>query len=1349
MKTSVVTLVTILTWAQTNSLNAQLFTFGGADLDQIDAVRYDASGNVYYFGEFEGTTDFDPSDGPDAFDTFTATSTFDAGFVASYTGAGVFRWVVPLAGTDDLIARGLDIDPAGNVFISGEIEGTFDFDPGAGTQNRVGDNADDVFVASYSSAGAFRFAHVLQSTTADDGNSVAADAAGNVYFCGEFRATIDFDPGAGVQNRTPVGVKDGFVVSYDSSGAFRWVRQMGGNDDVAPLDIVSDASGNVFLTGQFGGDVDFDDSDGADANDSYTAVGNDDGFLASFTSAGAYRFGFPFGTTSLDFGGSISEDAGLVYLIGISSSGVDFDPGPGTSDPFGAGGARYLACYNTAGALQFAVSQGGSGNTFSTEVHAEGGDVYVTGRAQPTEVIVNLAPYDSQGRGLVATDGDSAGFLIRLESDGTPVWARTFGNDDTRVLDVVAAPGGGAQVVGYFDNAGDFDPGVGMASATSAGMDDALALILDEDGLFPGTSAPSFEITTTADNEAGSLRQAIEAANITPLSDTITVALPGARRHTISRASPLPATRCPRNIDALTQPGASTASWPPDLRVVLDGTSAGVGADGLDVAVSASSLISLADFDTEILIRGLVIGGFNGYGIDIASGIRDATITHCFIGTSANGLSAAPNGAGGIRDLGTGNPLLSGQPLKPHFIGLAGEGNLISGNTGHGITIGGEDIFIRDNWIGVAADGVTPLGNGGDGVRAGFEDQCIVGGTLPGEGNRIWFNGGAGVFLDDAEQTDVLGNSIKGNGTVGIDQDATGLPATPALAFSQIDSALNAGGMTIVEGTFDGMPGGRYRLEFFSNAAADPSGFGEGETFLGAMSVDTDLGDPSFRIEFTPAHTPGTFITATATEIRGAAASDSNTSEFSEAIPVTVPDVTTNADSGPGSLRAAITTANCSPGLDKIVLSPNLSGQTIALSSPLPMITGALTLRASPGTMLSGKDLHPGLVIDASGLEVTIENLIIEEGLATQGGGIRIVDGKVFLNKVTVRDCEATAEGGGLVMLDGELTAEDCRFSDNVAGTAGGGLAYFAGAFLPDRCTFDGNSAGTTGGGIYLDDVNLLSTLRPRLNNITLSGNMAATGGGLHNADASASPVIEFMTVTGNTATVAIGGVSGIVSMTKSVVAGNSPEVAPTLSSPGQAAENTFGGDPKLGPLRDNGGFIPTHAVLSDSPLRDASSNSGSGLDARRGPRNSPGGTVDHGAFEYSTGGWIEPARDFDAWDGVALPPGQNLPGQDPNLDGINNLLSHYLGVHPLRPGSRIPIDFDYYPLGMLRLTWSTPLYRTGSTAVVESASDLEAFGPGPAPVELGSSTARTFYEVVFPSVGPEEYGRLHVTQDP
>lgn len=152
----------------------------------------------------------------------------------------------------------------------------------------------------------------------------------------------------------------------------------------------------------------------------------------------------------------------------------------------------------------------------------------------------------------------------------------------------------------------------------------------------------------------------------------------------------------------------------------------------------------------------------------------------------------------------------------------------------------------------------------------------------------IAFNGGRGVDVAAGTGNPILGNSFHSNGSLGIelrpfdvtpnDPDDADTGPNNLQNFPLINSFTIASGSATIAGTLDSTASTTFRLEFFSNQSSDPSGFGEGETFLGFADVTTDAsGDASFSVSFPVAERPHT-VTATATDPAG------NTSEFSPAL---------------------------------------------------------------------------------------------------------------------------------------------------------------------------------------------------------------------------------------------------------------------------------------------------------------------------------------------------------------------------------------------------------------------------------------------------------------------------------
>ncbi len=290
---------------------------------------------------------------------------------------------------------------------------------------------------------------------------------------------------------------------------------------------------------------------------------------------------------------------------------------------------------------------------------------------------------------------------------------------------------------------------------------------------------------------------------------------------------------------------------------------------------------------------GNLISGNKDDGILLSS--RGTLVQGNFIGTDVTGTAALGNG--GVNPL-TAGVSISGFPGNTIGGTTPGAGNLISGNNHDGVSIGVrfEGNLVQGNLIGTDVTGTTALGNGGFGVRIVDGSGNTIGGTASGAGNTIAFNAFDGVFVfvqgAEAIGNAILSNSIFSNGLLGIDLGApfgvtpndvgdgdTG--ANELQNFPVLTLAETTGASTIINGTLNSNASQAYDIELFSSVAADPSGFGEGQTFLDRVVVSTDaMGDGSFNVALPFGIAAGEFVTATATDAAG------NTSEFSAALAI-------------------------------------------------------------------------------------------------------------------------------------------------------------------------------------------------------------------------------------------------------------------------------------------------------------------------------------------------------------------------------------------------------------------------------------------------------------------------------
>ncbi|MEQ8907935.1 MAG: SBBP repeat-containing protein [Vicingaceae bacterium] len=359
-------------------------SIGGNGYDFGNSIKVDASGNIYTTGHFEGTVDFDPGAGTT---NLTSSGSKDV-FVQKLDPSGNFVWAKSFGGSSFDNGVSIQVDASGNIYTLGGFQGTVDFDPGAGTTNLTSAGNADIFVQKLDPSGNFIWAKSFGGSSFDTGFSITVDASGNVFSTGRFIGITDFDPGAGTANLTSSsGGYDVFVQKLDASGNFLWAKSFGGYSYEVGHSITIDASGNVYTTGLFNANVDFDPGTGT----SYlSSNGSSDIFIQKLDASGNFIWAKSFGGSFTDIGYSNTVDAsGNVYSTGRFVGTVDFDPGAGTANLSSSGlaGLRdvFVQKLDPSGNFLWAKSFGGSSNDEPRSITVDAsGNVYTLGYFQDT-----------------------------------------------------------------------------------------------------------------------------------------------------------------------------------------------------------------------------------------------------------------------------------------------------------------------------------------------------------------------------------------------------------------------------------------------------------------------------------------------------------------------------------------------------------------------------------------------------------------------------------------------------------------------------------------------------------------------------------------------------------------------------------------------------------------------------------------------------------------------------------------------------------------------------------------------------------------------------------------------------
>lgn len=395
-------------------------------------------------------------------------------------------------------------DASGNIYAIGDFHlagsAIIDMDPGPGVFN-LNVNAGDVYISKTDEAGNFIWARQMGGTTAGIAfaSSITLDSYGNIYITGKVGfGFYDFDPSPTINTLTyaPDG-QSNFIEKLNLDGSLNWVKLIKNPyaesyDQIN--DISVDASGNIYATGSYRLNADFDPGSGvvnlSDATDAFIQI-----FALKLDSSGNFVWAKAFkqssGGSSINIGAhSIKSDtSGNVYICGFFAQGVtDFDPGVGVLNK---------TSVNTI-------------SLFITKLNATGDLVWVNTYEKIGYSSIGFESklvLDAANNPIVLDysyiNGDSTNSVLKLNgATGANIWTKSitgvtviinqnlsnFGFCESNGMTLDAS--GNIYIAGKFSNTVDFDPGVAVFTMTTAADpnngtgDDGYIEKLDADGNF-------------------------------------------------------------------------------------------------------------------------------------------------------------------------------------------------------------------------------------------------------------------------------------------------------------------------------------------------------------------------------------------------------------------------------------------------------------------------------------------------------------------------------------------------------------------------------------------------------------------------------------------------------------------------------------------------------------------------------------------------------------------------------------------------------------------------------------------------------------------------------------------------
>jgi Beta-propeller repeat len=435
------------------------------------AVCVDPWGNVYTTGYLQGTADFDPGPG-----VFNLTTAGQMAYMQKLDKNGNFVWAKLFSGTGSTsIARGITADSFGGIYFTGGFGGGMDADPNAGTHIITATAGYDIFLIKLDTGGNYRWAKSFGGSANDYGESVTTDRSGNVYVCGYFVNSADFDGGPGTFMLSAGGTanSNAFLEKLDSAGNFIWAKDLGasagsGLNVSSASSVALDYAGNIFVTGGFKNTIDFDPGTGTTLLTSWGGTSHSNCYVSKLDNSGNLIWVKQIGGT-VDCGGTAlaTDPAGSVIIVGSFNYTIDLDPGAGVvsiTDMSGGYNNSWIEKLDVSGNFKWGSILGSADILGVMGVCVDqAGNSYNTGFFRGT------TDFDP-GTGVYAlsTSGsNNDNYIQKLDSNGNFLWARQIEGANAQADGMAIDSKRNIYLTGFFNGTYDFDPGPGTFSMSS------------------------------------------------------------------------------------------------------------------------------------------------------------------------------------------------------------------------------------------------------------------------------------------------------------------------------------------------------------------------------------------------------------------------------------------------------------------------------------------------------------------------------------------------------------------------------------------------------------------------------------------------------------------------------------------------------------------------------------------------------------------------------------------------------------------------------------------------------------------------------------------------------------------
>jgi hypothetical protein len=368
--------------------------YGGNGEDRGLGITCDASGNVFVTGDcaFQSTSGIATAG---AHQVGFGGGLGDA-FIVKFNASGIRQWGTYYGGPGPEAGIGITADTAGNVLVTGNTSSDSGIATTGAHKTTYGGGSYDAFIVKFNASGIRQWGTYYGGTsTADYGYSIVTDTSGYIFLTGATESNTGIAT-IGTHQEVFGGINDAYIVKFNSSGIRQWGTYYGGTDDDSALDITTDASGNILVSGATGSNTGIAT---IGAHQETYGDGGTDAFIIKFNASGIRQWGTYYGGTDQDFTNSISTDAlDNVLVMGFTRSSTAIAT-TGAHQTINGGnnfGDAFIVKFKPSGIRQWGTYYGGTlgdiGQGIATDAS---GNVFVTGWSESTSAIASTGAHQS------------------------------------------------------------------------------------------------------------------------------------------------------------------------------------------------------------------------------------------------------------------------------------------------------------------------------------------------------------------------------------------------------------------------------------------------------------------------------------------------------------------------------------------------------------------------------------------------------------------------------------------------------------------------------------------------------------------------------------------------------------------------------------------------------------------------------------------------------------------------------------------------------------------------------------------------------------------------------------------